>query len=138
LVNKASLTTKLEQLVLKTATKETTIPIEDIGFLIIEHPETYISIPTLTKLSDNNVAVIFCNSKQMPCNMLLNLNNHHIQQELFRNQINATEPLKKQLWQQTVKTKIKHQAEHLMKLDKPYTVLNYYESKVLSGDTSNI
>jgi CRISPR-associated protein Cas1 len=136
--NKASLTTKFEQLVLKTDTRETTIPIEDIGFLVVEHPETYISIPTLTKLSDNNVAVIFCDSKHMPCSMLLNLNNHHIQQELFRNQINASEPLKKQLWQQTIKAKIKHQAEHLKKLDKSYTILNYYESKVLSGDTTNM
>jgi len=136
--NKASLTTKLEQLVLKTEARETTIPIEDIGFLVIEHPETYISIPTLTKLSDNNVAVIFCDNKHMPCSMLLNLNNHHIQQELFRNQINATEPLKKQLWQQTVKAKIRHQAEHLKKLNKPFAVLNYFESKVLSGDTSNM
>jgi len=136
--NKASLTTKLEQLVLKTEARETTIPIEDIGFLVIEHPETYISIPTLTKLSDNNVAVIFCDNKHMPCSMLLNLNNHHIQQELFRNQINATEPLKKQLWQQTVKAKIRHQAEHLKKLNKPFAVLNYIESKVLSGDTSNM
>lgn len=136
--NKASLTTKFEQLILKTEARETTIPIEDIGFLVIEHPETYISIPTLTKLSDNNVAVIFCDAKHMPCSMLLNLNNHHIQQELFKNQINASEPLKKQLWQQTVKTKIKHQAEHLKKLDKPYETLNYFESKVLSGDTSNM
>jgi CRISPR-associated protein Cas1 len=69
--------------------------------------------------------------------MLLNLNAHHIQEELFRNQINASEPLKKQLWQQTIKTKIRNQAEHLKILNKPYKVLNFYESKVLSGDTDN-
>lgn len=136
--NKTSLTTKLEQLIIKTETRDTSVPIEDLGFVVIEHPEVYISIPTLTKLSNNNVAVIFCDSKHMPCSMLLNLNNHHIQQELFKNQINATEPLKKQLWQQTIKTKIKNQAKHLKKLNKPYSVLNYYESKVLSGDTSNM
>jgi len=136
--NKASLTTKLEQLVIKTELKQTTTPIEDLGFIVLEHPEIYISIPTLTKLSDNNVAVIFCDNKHMPTSMLLNLDNHYIQQELFKHQINATLPLKKQLWQQTVKTKIKHQAQHLQLLNKPSKVLNYYESKVLSGDTENM
>jgi CRISPR-associated protein Cas1 len=135
--NKASLNTKLEQLVIKTETRETSVPIEDIGFVVIEHPEVYISVPALIKLSENNVAVIFCDAKHLPCSMLLNLNSHHIQEELFKNQINATEPLKKQLWQQTVKNKIRNQAEHLKLLNKPYEVLNFYESKVLSGDSEN-
>jgi len=136
--NKASLTTKLEQLVIKTIDRELTVPIEDIGFIVLEHHEIYISIPTLTKLSNNNVAVIFCDAKHMPTSMLLNLDNHYIQQELFRNQINASVPLKKQLWQQTVKIKIKHQAKLLQLQNKPFKVLNYYESKVLSGDTENM
>lgn len=136
--NKASLTTKLEQLVIKTDNRETTIPIEDIGFVVLEHREIYISISTLTKLSDNNVAVIFCDAKHMPNSMLLNLDNHYIQQELFSQQIQASEPLKKQLWQQIVKTKINNQAEHLKYCNKPYEVLNHFERKVLSGDTSNM
>jgi CRISPR-associated protein Cas1 len=136
--NKASITTKLEQLVIKTESKDTTVPIEDIGFVVIEHPEIFISITTLTKLSDNNVAVIFCDTKHMPCSMLLNLNNHYIQQELFSQQIQASEPLKKQLWQQVVKTKINYQAAHLKKLGKSFEVLKHYESKVLSGDTNNM
>jgi CRISPR-associated protein Cas1 len=136
--NKTSITTHLEQLVIKTTTRETTIPIEDIGFVVLEHPEIYISITSLTKLSNNNVAVIFCDAKHMPCSMLLNLNNHYIQQELFSQQIKASEPLKKQLWQQVVKTKINYQAEHLKKCNKPYSVLNHFEGKVLSGDTSNM
>jgi len=136
--SKASLTTKLEQLVINTELKQTTTPIEDLGFIVLEHPEIYISIPTLTKLSENNVAVIFCDTKHMPNSMLLNLDNHYIQQELFANQISASIPLKKQLWQQTIKTKIKHQATLLKLQNKPFKVLNYYESKVLSGDTENM
>ncbi|MDP3313498.1 type II CRISPR-associated endonuclease Cas1 [Lutibacter sp.] len=136
--NKATINTKNEQLVIKTSNREVTVPIEDIGFIVLEHHEIYITIPSLIKLSENNVAVIFCNQKHMPTSMLLNLDNHHIQQEIFKYQINATEPLKKQLWQQTIKTKIKHQAQHLQLLNKPFEVLNYYESKVLSGDTTNM
>lgn len=135
--NKASINTRLEQLVIKTEQRETTVPIEDVGFVVIEHPEIYISITTLSKLTENNVAVIFCDQKHMPSSMLLNLNSHHLQQEVFKNQINASAPLKKQLWQQTVKTKIKHQALLLKKAKKEYRVLEFHESKVLSGDTDN-
>lgn len=135
--NKASLTTKNEQLVIKTELKETSVPIEDIGYVVIEHPETYLSIPLLTKLNAYNVAVILCDEKHMPVTMLLNLNGHYLQQELFSQQIQATEPLKKQLWQQTVKTKIINQAQLLEKIGKNQHPLNHYASKVLSGDSDN-
>ena len=135
--NKCSLTLKYEQLVVKTVDREKTIPIEDIGFLVIENQETYISIPALSKLSSNNVSVIFCDNKHMPQSMLLNLDAHHIQQELFRHQINASEPLKKQLWQQIIKHKIKNQSSLLIRNEKNDTPLEYYQSKVLSGDSDN-
>ncbi|MFD2528892.1 type II CRISPR-associated endonuclease Cas1 [Polaribacter marinaquae] len=136
--NKCSLTTKYEQLVIKNDTQIVkTVPIEDIGFIVIENQETYISVPALSKLTSNNVSVIFCDNKHMPQSMLLNLDNHHIQQRHFENQINATEPLKKQLWQQIVKLKISNQAQILKKLGKNSSPLGYYASKVLSGDSDN-
>ena len=136
--NKCSLTTKHEQLIIKNDAKiEKTVPIEDVGFIVIENQETYISIPALSKLSANNVSVIFCDNKHMPQSMLLNLNNHHIQQELFRHQINASEPLKKQLWKQIIKHKIKNQSSLLIRNEKNDTPLEYYQSKVLSGDSDN-
>ncbi|MDT8411507.1 MAG: type II CRISPR-associated endonuclease Cas1 [Vicingaceae bacterium] len=135
--NKSSLTTRNEQLIIKTDEKEASIPIEDIGFVVIENQESYISLPTINKLINNNVAVIFCNEKHMPSSMLMNLDGHHLQHEFFKAQINASEPLKKQLWQQTVKTKIQHQAQLLEKIGQANTPLNYYASKVLSGDSDN-
>ena len=135
--NKCSLTTRYEQLVIKCSDKETTVPIEDIGFVVLENQESYISLPALSKLSSNNVAVIFCNNKHMPQSMLLNLDTHHIQQEHFRNQLNASEPLKKQLWQQVIKHKINHQADLLSLTGNTSNPLKHYASKVLSGDTEN-
>ncbi|CAM1333758.1 type II CRISPR-associated endonuclease Cas1 [Tenacibaculum aestuariivivum] len=135
--NKCSLTTKNEQLVIKTINKDSCIPIEDIGFVVIENQETYISIPTLSKLSNNNVSVIFCNNKHMPQSMLLNLDNHHIQHKHFKNQINASEPLKKQLWQQIVKAKILNQAQVINIVKQKNSPLKQYASKVLSGDSDN-
>lgn len=135
--SKCSLTTKFEQLVIKTPNRETTVPIEDIGFMVIEHQEAYISMPALSKLSANNVSVIFCDNKHMPQSMLLNLDNHYIQQEHFRNQIHASEPLKKQLWQQVIKAKIENQAKLLNTIGENENPLQFYANNVLSGDTSN-
>lgn len=135
--NKASLTTKDEQLCIKTEIKTITVPIEDIGYVVIEHPETYISIPLLIKLSAQNIGIIFCDEKHMPTSMLLNLSTHYLQQEMFRQQINATEPLKKQIWQQIIKAKISNQAQMLDKMGKSGNPLAHYASKVLSGDSNN-
>lgn len=73
----------------------------------------------------------------MPQSMLLNLDSHHIQQEHFKNQINASEPLKKQLWQQIIKKKINNQAKLLDQIGKNTHPLYYYAKNVLSGDTTN-
>lgn len=138
LENKASLTTKNLQLVIKTESKESTIPIEDIGFIVIDNPEIYISIPTLNLLIEKNTSVIICNGSHLPNGMFLNLNSHHIQQEIFRNQINASIPLKKQLWQQTIVEKIKNQGILLETITSRKNNFEFLASKVLSGDTSNM
>ncbi len=138
LENKASLTTKNEQLCIETQERQATIPIEDIGFIVIDHAETYISISAMNKLIEYNAAVILCGKNHLPNGMMLNLNAHHIQQEIFKCQINATEPLKKQLWQQTIVEKINNQAILLEKITGTKNSLPFLASKVMSGDTSNM
>ena len=136
--NKLSLTTKNNQLVLKSEFKEKTIPIEDIGFLVLDHAEIYISIPTMNSLIENNTSVIICGKNHLPNGMFLNLNSHHIQQEIFKNQINASVPLKKQLWQQTIVEKISNQGILLQKITTKKNNFDFLASKVLSGDSSNM
>ncbi len=136
--NKLSLTTKNNQLVLKSELKEKTIPIEDIGFLVLDHAEIYISIPTMNLLIENNTSVIICGKNHLPNGMFLNLNSHHIQQEIFKNQINASVPLKKQLWQQTIVEKISNQGILLQKITTKKNNFDFLASKVLSGDSSNM
>ncbi|MFT5252040.1 MAG: CRISPR-associated protein Cas1 [Flavobacteriales bacterium] len=136
--NKFTITTKNLQLVLKSALRESTIPIEDIGFLVLDHPETYISIPALNLLIENNAAIIICGQNHLPNGLFLNLNSHHIQQEIFKNQINTSAPLKKQLWQQTIVEKIKNQGELLTKITGSKYSFEFLASKVLSGDTTNM
>lgn len=136
--NKCSITTSKEQLVITSNSKNRTIPIEDIGYVVIDHNEVYISIPALNKLINNNCACIICDDKHLPNGMLLNLNSHNIQQEIFKHQINASAPLKKQLWQQTIKEKIKNQGILLEKITDKKNTFEFLESKVLSGDTTNM
>jgi CRISPR-associated protein Cas1 len=136
--NKSSITTKNQQLVLKSEIRESTIPIEDVGFLVLDHAEIYLSIPAMNLIVENNTAIIICGSNHLPNGMLLNLNSHHIQQEIFKNQIEASIPLKKQLWQQTIIEKIKNQGELLQKITDNKNTFEFLASKVLSGDTTNM
>ena len=136
--NKSSITTKNLQLLLKSETRESTIPIEDIGFLVLDHPEIYLSIPAMNLIVENNTAIIICGSNHLPNGMLLNLNSHHIQQEIFKNQIEASIPLKKQLWQQTIVEKISNQGQLLEKITATKNSFPFLASKVLSGDTTNM
>lgn len=138
LENKATVTTKNLQLCIKTDLREGTIPIEDIGFIVIDHPEIYISIPAMNLLIENNTSVIICGQNHHPNGMFLNLNSHHIQQEIFKNQIEASVPLKKQLWQQTIIEKIKNQGLLLERISNQKNHFEFLASKVLSGDTSNM
>ena len=92
-----------------------TIPIEDIGYVILEHPQISVSLPLLNALSDNNVSVIFCGDNRMPNAMLLNLDSNATQGESFRNQVEVSPVLKRNLWQQVVVAKIRNQAALLTK-----------------------
>ena len=134
------LSLKNEQLVVcfkDTPDDKRTIPIEDIGFILIDNPMVSITMPLINALADNNVALIFCNEKSMPNAMLQNLDTHSLQCEILNKQIAVGEVLRKNLWKQTVEAKIKNQSKLLMKLGKDGNVLKPYYSNVKSGDADN-
>ena len=113
------------------------IPIEDIGFVVLEDQQTSITLPLLNALSDNNVAVILCGENRMPNTMLMNLDSNRTQGENYRSQINASEPLKKGLWKQIVEAKIRNQAALLRKLERDGDKLKPYYMNVKSADADN-
>ena len=134
------LSLKDEQLVVcfkDTPDDKRTIPIEDIGFVLIDNPMVSITMPLINALADNNVALIFCDEKSMPNAMLQNLDTHSLQCEILNKQIAIGEVLKKNLWKQTIEAKIKNQSKLLMKLGKDGNVLKPYYSNVKSGDADN-
>lgn len=138
--NPAHLYTRHEQLVLELKDDDRTtqtLPIEDLGVVILEHPQITFTANLLEKLMQEQVAVITCNSKYMPSGMFLPLEGNSEQTERIRTQLDASLPLKKQLWQQTVRSKIQNQALVLRKLDLPDARLLRLQNDVLSGDSTN-
>lgn len=113
------------------------VPVEDIGCIVLEDPQISITLPLLNSLSENNAAVIFCGTNRMPQAMLMNLDANSTQGEIYRDQINASLPLKKNLWKQIVETKIRNQAVLLDKLGKDGSRLKPYYNNVKSGDSDN-
>ena len=114
-----------------------TVPIEDIGLVMINHAMVSLTIPLLNALTEQNVAVIFCNEKGMPASMLYNLQGNTTQGETLRNQLEAGEVLKKTLWKQIIETKIKNQAALLNKMGKEGSILKPLYTNVKSGDSDN-
>ena len=111
--------------------------IEDLAIILIDNHSASLTTPLIGKLSEQNVAVVFCNEKHMPASMLMNLDANTLQEKYFRLQLEAPLPLKKQMWKNVVEAKIKNQALHLKALGKKYDRLLKYATNVLSGDTSN-
>lgn len=114
-----------------------TIPIEDIGVVIIEDQQISITIPLLNELVDAGVAVILCDRKGMPHAMLQNMDGNNLQGEFLRNQIEVGEVLRKQLWKQIVEAKIKNQSALLEKLHGKGAQLKPLYMNVKSGDSDN-
>lgn len=116
----------------------TTIPIEDIGVVVLDHKQITITQGLIEKLLENNCALITCDSSRLPVGMILPLAGNTIQSERFKDQISATVPLKKQLWQQTIQTKIENQAYILNKLTGSIVKnMQVWASDVKSGDLNN-
>lgn len=129
-----------EQMVIHTKEAPDTrksVPIEDIGVVVLEHQQTTVTLPLLNALSDNNVAVILCGDNRMPNAMLLNLDSNKTQGESYRAQVEASEPLKKGIWKQVVEAKIRNQAALLRKLGRDGDRLKPCYMQVKSGDTDN-
>jgi CRISPR-associated protein Cas1 len=88
-------------------------------------------------LLENNCAFITCDDKHMPAGLLLNLEGNTLQQERFDAQIAASVPLKKQLWSQTISTKILNQASLLKAKGIKADNMIYWADSVRSGDPDN-
>ena len=114
-------------------------PIEDIGVVVLDNKQITITTGTIEALLDNNCAVISCDSKGMPVGLMLPLYGNTTQNERFRDQLDVSVPLKKQLWQQTIKMKIENQASVLFDCTgAEVRNMRVWANSVKSGDPDNL
>ncbi len=116
-----------------------TIPIEDIGVVVLDNRQITITQGVVEALLENNCAIITCDNTHLPVGLMLPLCGNTTQSERFRLQIDASLPLKKQLWQQTVQCKIRNQAAVLQNT-RNAIVKNMlaWAGEVKSGDSDNL
>lgn len=118
---------------------EVTKPVEDIGIVVLDNKQITITSGVLEALLENNSAVITCDSKSMPVGLMLPLYGNTTQNERFRHQLDASLPLKKQLWQQTIRMKIENQATVLRKCKgEEMKCMRVWAADVKSGDPDNL
>lgn len=116
-----------------------TVPIEDIGIVVLDNKQITITQGVLEALLENTSAVITCDSHRMPVGLMLPLCGNTTQNERFRDQLDCSLPLQKQLWQQTVQAKIENQAIALRECRgaEVGNMLKWVE-EVRSGDADNL
>lgn len=115
-----------------------TLPIEDIGIIVLDNPNISVTHVLLSSLLENNTAVIVTNAQHLPAGLFLPLYSNFIQSELYQNQISSSKPLQKQLWQQTISAKIANQAAVLSTLRIPSKNMMKWSKEVKTGDSENL
>jgi len=113
------------------------IPIEDIGIVVLDHPRITFTHAVINSLAENNAIMIWCDDKHMPISVNIPLAKNDTYTEKLRHQIQATEPLKKQLWKQIMESKIHNQSIVLKLCGHPHLKLEKMISRINSGDPDN-
>jgi len=134
----SSLKIKYGQLIISSNGSQSSIPCEDIGVLLVDHQGACYTHSVFTELLHNGAAVVLCGGNHHPAGMLLPLESNNIQAERFQQQIKVKEPVKKKLWKQLIRAKIKHQAKIIGKDSEVYKSLMTLRERVRSGDPDNI
>ncbi len=114
------------------------VPVEDLGLLMLDHFQITISHQLIQRLMGNNVVVISCDAHHLPHGMMLPIYGHSTHSQRIKEQMEVSEPLKKQLWKQTVECKIANQIAVLEKLGNYAEPMYEYLGQVKSGDTTNM
>lgn len=113
------------------------VPIVDIGLIVLDHYQVKITTALLQALTENNAAIVVCDSKHLPAGALLPFASHHAFTEKLYYQLESTLPLRKNLWQQTIVSKINNQAKLLVTMGIEVENMKFWAGKVRSGDPDN-
>ena len=118
--------------------EEVTIPLADLAVLVVSHPQVSYTQAVLAGLVAQGGAFVTCNPQHLPVGMLLPLDAHYIQAERFAVQVGASLPLRKRLWREIVRAKVRAQGLLLSTIHGNDAGLIALATQVRSGDPSNI
>lgn len=114
------------------------VPLEDLGVLVLSHPQAQVTSAVLQAVAMAGGAVLVCDAKHQPAGLLLPLQGHFIQAERMALQAAAPLPLKKRLWQQIIKAKVAAQAALLQQVRGKDEGLSILARQIRSGDAGNL
>mgnify|MGYP001768558497 FL=1 len=106
--------------------------------MVLDNPQISMTNALIMSLNESNAAVISCDTSHLPFGLMLPMYSHHAFTEKLGDQIEASLPLKKNLWQQTVIAKISNQAALLKAQGIGIEKMEYYVRQVKSDDSTNV
>jgi len=135
----AHLAVRYDQLLLKREGQIVgSVPCEDIGVVVVDHPRTTYTHSALVRLAESDAVVVICGRDHLPSAMLLPLADHSQVVWRLNDQLHACRPLCKQLWKQVVIAKVRAQAANLPEDRPARRKLLALAREVRSGDPQNI
>lgn len=114
------------------------VPIADIGVLLISNSSCSLSVPVLSTLAEQGAQVVLCGENFLPAAVFLSSSSIRAQSERLELQFKASLPLKRQLWAEIVRQKILNQASALRAFDIQHVAIKDLAARVLSGDSANV
>lgn len=114
------------------------IPVEDLGIVVLDHPQIVVTQGIVNALAQNNCAVLWCDEKHLPNTLSLPMQANSIHTQILRRQLKASVPLNKHLWKQIIKAKINNQAKTLQQQGHDASNLEFWSKQVISGDKQNL
>ncbi len=127
-----------QMIIKKDGEKESSIPVEDMGILILANPAISISQSLIAECQKNNCIIVFCDRSHLPVSVLLPLSGNSTHSKVLNLQTGVKKPLKKRLWQKVIIAKTEAQIRTLLFFKKDPSPLPGFKKRVLSGDTRNI
>lgn len=135
----AYLSVKLNQLQIRRGEETVgSFPCEDIGVLVVDHPQTTYSHGALASLAESDAALVVCGRDHLPIAVLLPLADHSQVVWRLYDQLQASQPIRKQIWKQLVQAKIIAQAAMLDPDAPARSKLIDLARSVRSGDPNNV
>jgi len=115
-----------------------TTPLEELAALVLAHPRALLTSAVLCGLAEAGGTVVICDGKHLPSALFLPVQSHFVQTERMARQAMMPAPLRKRLWQQVVRAKLRAQSRLLMELRGQDGGLAAMAPRVRSGDPSNV